>query len=924
MNTKHKMARTPFDLRISLLYALFGGLWILISDRLLEFLITDISQLSAVQTYKGWIFVAVSAVYIYTLMRSELLRRAAAERKIVQLKRLYATLSQVNQTIVRVKDRQELFQTICDVSSEFGEFNAAWIGLLEASGDIRPVASHGMDLNPWAMPMINTGQGLSRNEVVAEAVHTSRVVTSNDVQSDSRVTNLQNDLRTFPFHSLAVIPFRMRGQTLGILALISAEKGLFIDPEETRLLEEVGIDISFALDIMENEKERRQMETALRASEERFRRLFEMNNSIMLLIDPASGSIRDANATAARFYGYSLSELRTMKIDQINEMTPDEVYEERMRVLSGQKSYFNFRHRLHNGEVRSVEVYSAPIEVEGSTVLFSIIHDINERKIAEEQLRRSEARYRLISENSADVIWVFDPIAREFSYMSPSVEKMRGYTPAEVMAQSMSEALTPESLEFVNQALAIRIAQFLSATEGTVSFVDEIDQPRKDGSIVHTEVTTTYVLNAQGQLEIVGVSRDITERKQAEQKLRALNDQLEQRVIERTSELQHANRAKNEFLANMSHELRTPLNTVLGLSETLLEQRRGPLNEKQVHSLDLIASSGRHLLGLINDILEVSKVEAGKLELHISRLSVQEVCESSLNFVRQLAVKKMISVHFHVSESDTTIDADPQRLKQILINLLTNAVKFTPERGTVRLDVHVNRENEQIQFSVSDTGIGIAQKDLKKLFTPFTQLDSSLARQYAGTGLGLTLVQKLTDLHGGSVEVESAPGRGSRFTVALPLHQRLESPTRDQKAAALDDPGDGTIDTPATSRRGGNILLADDNETNITFLADYLESRGYNVSTAHDGEEVLEKAAQTPPDIILMDIQMPRMDGLEAMRHLRADSRFTSTPIIALTALAMPGDKERSIEAGANEYMSKPVSLKNLTQTIQKLLQPNV
>jgi CheY-like chemotaxis protein len=233
----------------------------------------------------------------------------------------------------------------------------------------------------------------------------------------------------------------------------------------------------------------------------------------------------------------------------------------------------------------------------------------------------------------------------------------------------------------------------------------------------------------------------------------------------------------------------------------------------------------------------------------------------------------------------------------------------------VRLAVHRNEENDQILFSVSDTGIGIAREDLKKLFTPFTQVDSSLARQYPGTGLGLTLVQKLTDLHGGSVQVESVPGSGSRFTVALPLRQNLHNPILDEAVVAAYDHRDGA------SCSGGNILLAEDNETNMRFLEDYLVSHGYNVSTAQNGEEALEKAAQTPPHIILMDIQMPRMDGLEAMRHLRADSRFTSTPIIALSALAMPGDKERSLAAGATEYMSKPVSLKKLVQMIQTLVE---
>jgi CheY-like chemotaxis protein/nitrogen-specific signal transduction histidine kinase len=402
--------------------------------------------------------------------------------------------------------------------------------------------------------------------------------------------------------------------------------------------------------------------------------------------------------------------------------------------------------------------------------------------------------------------------------------------------------------------------------------------------------------------------------------LQLLNLELEQRVHERTMELSRANRAKDEFLANMSHELRTPLNTVLGLSESLLEQRRGPLNEKQVHSIELIASSGQHLLGLINDILEVSKIEAGKLELHPTRVYVKELCVSSMNFIKELALKKRIAVEFSSDESISTFHADPQRVKQILINLLMNAVKFTPERGNVCLQVSTNADRDQILFSVADTGIGIAADDLRKLFTPFVQLDSSLARQYSGTGLGLALVQKLTELHGGSVHVESEVGRGSRFTVVLPLSGN----GRDQ---APDEPGinPANLKQPRstamvkTPEQRGVILLAEDNRINAHMMSEYLAAEGYKVIAAQNGEEVLEKMPQERPDIILMDVQMPRMDGLEATRRLRSDPRFASTPIIALTALAMPGDRERCFVAGVNEYLSKPVSLKKLTDTITRL-----
>jgi PAS domain S-box-containing protein len=410
--------------------------------------------------------------------------------------------------------------------------------------------------------------------------------------------------------------------------------------------------------------------------------------------------------------------------------------------------------------------------------------------------------------------------------------------------------------------------------------------------------------------------------------LQRSNVELELRVAERTAELnltnaelEHANRAKDEFLANMSHELRTPLNSILGLSETLLEQIRGPLNERQKQALQVIASSGTHLLSLINDILDVSKIEAGKLDIHPESVAIQELCQSSLNFVKELALKKSIILELRADPSISTVLADPQRLKQILVNLLSNAVKFTPERGQVMLEVSTNAERDQIRFAVTDTGIGIAAEDLKKLFRPFVQLDSSPVRQHQGTGLGLTIVFELTELHGGSVQVESdgVPGKGSRFTVILPWNQTTQQGI-DKEMTPMEESTRGAQEPSEDSARRARILLAEDHEANQMMLSEYLQDQGFDVIRAGNGLEALAKAAETLPDLLLMDIQMPELDGLEAIRRLRAIPRFASTPIIALTALAMPGDRERCLEAGATEYMSKPFSLKNLLHTINEIL----
>ena len=411
--------------------------------------------------------------------------------------------------------------------------------------------------------------------------------------------------------------------------------------------------------------------------------------------------------------------------------------------------------------------------------------------------------------------------------------------------------------------------------------------------------------------------------------LQRANAELEQRVAERTEELnqtnlqlEHANRTKDEFLATMSHELRTPLNSILGLSETLLEQIRDPLSAHQQRSLQTIAASGEHLLALINDILDLSKIEAGKFDYYPQTLDINDMCRSSLVFVKEQATRKSITLKYEPDKTVSKIFADPRRLKQILVNLLTNAVKFTPNHGQVTLQVRANAENDRIQFSVTDTGIGIAHKDLQKLFVPFVQVDSGLTREYEGTGLGLALVQRLTDLHGGSVVVESEVGKGSCFTINLPFGQT----GAEQKSAAESGNNlltgsqaelqNASVSTPVERQL---ILLAEDNMANILTIGDYLESHSYQVVVAHDGLEAIEKAVAVQPSVVLMDIQMPVLDGLEAIRRLRVMPSFESMPIIAFTALAMPGDRERCLEAGANEYVSKPASLKHLIKLIDGL-----
>jgi signal transduction histidine kinase/CheY-like chemotaxis protein/CBS domain-containing protein len=428
---------------------------------------------------------------------------------------------------------------------------------------------------------------------------------------------------------------------------------------------------------------------------------------------------------------------------------------------------------------------------------------------------------------------------------------------------------------------------------------------------------------------------ELCERQQAEQKLALLNIELEQRVQDRTAELQSINqelaratRLKDEFLANMSHELRTPLNAILGMTEGIQEEVFGIINEKQTKALQIVTSSATHLLSLINDILDVAKIESGQIQLNYDSIPLNHLCSSSLTFIKQQASQKRIQLETEFAPNLPQLVVDELRIRQVLINLLTNAVKFTPEGGKVMLtaarlpNTEGSTKQNYIRITIVDNGMGISAENINKLFRPFVQIDSALNRKHSGTGLGLALVKQIVELHGGQVGLTSELGVGSRFTIDLPCESEA-SLKINRTVQPNNSEGDISSTQPDLTAKSPLILLAEDNEANISTFTSYLEAKGYRLLVAQNGQEAIDLAKSTYPDLILMDIQMQGMDGLVATRHIRQELELIGVPIVALTALAMKGDRERCLEAGANDYLSKPVNLKQLATTINYFLTLN-
>ncbi|MBK8597039.1 MAG: PAS domain S-box protein [Holophagales bacterium] len=650
----------------------------------------------------------------------------------------------------------------------------------------------------------------------------------------------------------------------------------------------------------------RHLETAeLAAQRDGFQRAID-NSTEAIFVTDRSGKVVGASPAACRMFGRSKEEMcrigRAGLVDPNDPRLPAALAERELTgTFRGELDYVRADGSVFPGEVVSTIV----TDPSGARWITANIRDVSERKRAEE---RFTAFFELSSVGKS----MTAPDGRLIR-VNKALCAFLGYSAEELQSRTIATVTHPDDL-----AETAELIRALLAGERDIVDVEKRYVTR-DGRVVWARVRTCLLRDPLGApLHLMTDLLDITDRKAAEKALEEATETLRVRAgeLESANEaLGRAARLKDEFLASMSHELRTPLSGVLGMAEVLRSGRSGPLNERQQRSLQVIEEGGRHLLSLINDILDVMKIEAGHVVLQPEPCSVAGVCRASISMIQAAADRKRIGLTVDVDPNASRVMADARRLHQVLFNLVSNAVKFTPAGGRVALEARVDPERGEIRFVVSDTGPGIAREDLGKLFKPFTQLDTRLAREHTGTGLGLALVRQLAELHGGSVEVESEPGRGSRFHVVLPWAPNAgpSHPSARPTAAETDRRG------PVPPARGAVVLLIDDDPAAAEVLATYLGSSGIRLAVATSGMQGLDLATTLRPDVILLDIQLPGMDGLEVLRQLRAEGGDGGPRVIALTALAMSGDRERILAAGADEYLTKPVVLETLEARIREL-----
>jgi PAS domain S-box-containing protein len=534
-------------------------------------------------------------------------------------------------------------------------------------------------------------------------------------------------------------------------------------------------------------------------------------------------------------------------------------------------------------------------------------------------LGESEEKYRTLFECSSEGVFVLSDVVLD---CNEQLCRLFGESRDQVLGRPPSDFWPPvqpdgsNSLEEAGRLIAAALA-------GEPQHF-EWQHRASDGRLIDTEVSIKAVTVAGTQV-VLGTLHDITERKQAEQKIRdyALALEVTNEALRRANEAaEAATRAKSEFLANMSHEIRTPLTAILGFAEILVEQVRDP---ESVASAETVRRNGEFLLRLINDILDLSKVEAGKLDVECVDCSPQAIVADVAAMVRVQAGAKGLPVAVaYDGPIPATIRSDPTRLRQILLNLLGNAVKFT-EVGSIRLVARLVQDRDRparLCFEVVDTGIGLDLAQIARLFEPFCQGDATTSRRFGGSGLGLAISRRLARFLGGDIQVTSIPGKGSKFSLTVatgplegvPLLQYTDRP------AGEPEPPCGEVASPPR-RLDCRILLAEDGPDNQRLITFLLKKTGAEVTVACDGQDALDKAQACPAgrrpfDLILMDMQMPVMDGYEATRRLRQAGY--DGPIIALTAHAMKYDRDKCLEAGCDDYLAKPVNRDKLLETVSQ------
>jgi len=640
---------------------------------------------------------------------------------------------------------------------------------------------------------------------------------------------------------------------------------------------------------------------ALRAGEEQLESLRTNKQWLSSVVETAKdaiisgdsyGNITSWNPTAEALFGYSPEEAIGQPLTLI---MPKQFREMRESTIGRTIESTGLR---KDGREFPIDLSLAIWRRDREVFFTVIVRDVTERMRIEEALRESEERYRQLVENASDIIYRTDESGC-FIFVNPVASRVIGYAGGELIGRHFLDLARPDYRKKASRFYGV---QFVKKTPDTYY---EFPIITKDGAELWIGQHVQLVVEEDQVVGFQAVARDITERKRVEEALYEAKDAAEA-----------ANRAKSTFLANMSHELRTPLNAIIGYSELLQEEAEDLDRVDLKADLEKIRAAGRHLLSLISDILDVSKIEAGKMELYMETFDLIPLIHDVVELVQPMVAKNGNTIQVDHPADLGAVHADPIKVRQILVNLLNNAAKFT-ERGTITLAVTREQaadDTDWVRFCVTDTGIGIPSERIDTLFQPFIQVDDSTTRQYGGSGLGLAISHRLCQMMGGDISVESTLGHGSSFTVLLPA---TASPSQVEPASPMDLdrarlPAKKGVVPP---EEAGAVLVVDDDLAVCDLFERWLIKEGFRIETALGGEEGLRRARELHPDVITLDVLMAGMDGWEVLSALKADPDLNDVPVVLVTFV---DEREKGFELGASDYLLKPVDQKQFVTVLQK------
>ncbi len=825
--------------------------------------------------------------------------RKNAENILRRLNRALKVLGECAQAVMYGTDEIMLSQEICRILVLSGGYRMACVGMVQHDEykSVTPVAHYGFEDGYISSLKLSWSEDTEWGRgPTGIAIRTGKPAIARNISTDYNMKMVRKQAILCGYNSSVAIPINIDNNIIGSLNIYAAEPDAF-DNEEIELLEKLTRNFSHGIKFIRTESLQKKAETALRESEKNYRELYEQAAEGIFLVDE-KGIIYDINPNGIKMLGYSLEEIRGVHYETI--VHPDDLKAEPFQlkeILSGKIIQIERRYLLRDGYYLSVAASASRIGNQGIKIIFL---DITEKKQMQEKLKESKNFLQSIIDNSGVMVFVKN-LNGTYTLVNKVYEKILGLPEKEILGKNDYEIHYTEAADKITaddmQALKTGIS---------LNFEYVISIKGKEYTLLASKIP---LFDKEGKpYAICGVAADITQIKKIEKELAQAKEAAER-----------ASRAKSEFLANMSHEIRTPMNAILGYSRLL---SKIVSEEKQKTYLDVIQKSGKNLLSLINDILDLSKIEAGKFDIINKSMSLPNFL-NEIRDIFQIKTKEK-GIDFILKTSPDIPGAlllDETRLRQVLFNLVGNAVKFT-EHGYVSLSAErtsedfgeIGRtvsENIDLIFKVEDTGMGISPDQLESIFNPFEQ-QKGQGNKYGGTGLGLTITRRLTEMMNGKISVSSQVGKGSCFRVEL---QNVEI-----SSAIAEKPFTDIQFCNISDFKGANILSVEDNLYNIELLRAILNPLNIRLTEAFNGKQALEFLRSFKPDLILMDIKMPVMDGYEALPIIKADKDLKDIPIIALTADVMPENREKIIAAGCDGFIEKPLDENRLLRELMRFL----